>query len=411
MRWAWLMLAGVAAPALAAPALAQGTDLPPPELVVQALDAHPVVEAANVRVDAARAESDALRYGPHEITVQGTVSRRKVDRDRDYAEYDTTISRPFRLPGKASLDRRAGRLGIDIAHNRMEDSRHQAALSLATLWYDWLLAVELQRNATALVENQRQLVAATRRRVELRDAARLDLEQARAALALTEAQYGDATADSARARALLAARFPSLPLPAEPPRLLDPGVPGEGLAQLQRLIVERSHEIAAAAGQAERQSVMARRARADRIADPSFGVRLFSERGGEEQGAGLFASLPLGGRQRGALARQAESEAMAARAELTSMEREIAGNAAADVAEYAARQAAWQASREAVRRAEESATLAVRGQQLGAIDLAERLYAERQANEARAQELAARAVAARLILKIRIDAHTLWIND
>jgi outer membrane protein, heavy metal efflux system len=406
MRWAWLLLAGVAAPALA-----QGTDLPPPELVVQALDAHPVVEAANVRVDAARAEADALRYGPHEITVQGTVSRRKVDRDRDYAEYDTTISRPFRLPGKASLDRRAGRLGVDIAHNRMEDSRHQAALSLATLWYDWLLAVELQRNATALVENQRQLVAATRRRVELRDAARLDLEQARAALALTEAQYGDATADSARARALLAARFPSLPLPAEPPRLLDPGVPGEGLAQLQRLIVERSHEIAAAAGQAERQSVMARRARADRIADPSFGVRLFSERGGEEQGAGLFASVPLGGRQRGALARQAESEAMAARAELTSMEREIAGNAAADVAEYEARQAAWQASREAVRRAEESATLAVRGQQLGAIDLAERLYAERQANEARAQELAARAVAARLILKIRIDAHTLWIND
>ncbi len=406
MRWAWLLLAGVAAPALA-----QGTDLPPPELVVQALDAHPVVEAANVRVDAARAEADALRYGPHEITVQGTVSRRKVDRDRDYAEYDTTISRPFRLPGKASLDRRAGRLGIDIAHNRMEDSRHQAALSLATLWYDWLLAVELQRNATALVENQRQLVGATRRRVELRDAARLDLEQARAALALTEAQHGDATADSARARALLAARFPSLPLPAEPPRLLDPGVPGEGLAQLQRLIVERSHEIAAAAGQAERQSVMARRARADRIADPSFGVRLFSERGGEEQGAGLFASLPLGGRQRGALARQAESEAMAARAELTSMEREIAGNAAADVAEYEARQAAWQASREAVRRAEESATLAVRGQQLGAIDLAERLYAERQANEARAQELAARAVAARLILKIRIDAHTLWIND
>ena len=57
-----------------------------------------------------------------------------------------------------------------------------------------------------------------------------------------------------------------------------------------------------------------------------------------------------------------------------------------------------------------AAALAARGQQLGAIDLADRLYAERQANEARAQELTARAAAARLILKLRIDAHTLWID-
>ena len=47
---------------------------------------------------------------------------------------------------------------------------------------------------------------------------------------------------------------------------------------------------------------------------------------------------------------------------------------------------------------------------IGAIDLADRLYAGRQANEARAQELTARAAAARLILKLRIDSHTLWID-
>jgi outer membrane protein TolC len=404
--WAALLLAGIATPALA-----QSSDLPPPELVVRALDAQPNVTAAEARVDAARAHDQALRRGSHEVVVQGSLARRSIDRGGDHAEFDTSISRAFRLPGKAALDRSAGALGIAIADNRMEDARHQAALTLGELWYGWLRAGELHRNALALVENQQALVRATDRRVTLRDAARLDFEQASVALALAQAQAGDAAAERDRARALLASRFPDLPLPPEPPQLGEPVEPNEGFVRLQRLIVERSHEIGAAAGVADRQAVLARRARADRFADPSLGVRLFSERGGEEKGAGLFASLPLAGGHRRALADQASAEASAALAERMQVEREISGNAAADVAEARARITAWQASRAAVQRAEESAALSARGQSLGAIDLADLLYAERQANEARAQEIATRATAARLVLKLRIDSHTLWIEE
>ncbi|MBO9726685.1 MAG: TolC family protein [Novosphingobium sp.] len=405
MKWALLLLAGVSSQVTG-----QVADLPPEQVVNGVLDSQPLVEAAAARVRAANAQAEALRKGPNEITAQGTLSRRNVDHDGNYIEYDTTVSRPFRLPGKAALDRRAGTLGVDIAQNRMEDARHQAALMLAGLWYDWVLATELQRNASVLVQNQRSLVTSTRRRMELRDAAEIDVQQASAALGLAEAQMGDAAAARDRAKAMLEARFPDLPLPAEAPRLADPVVPTEGLDGLKRLIVERSHEIAAAVGTAERQEVLARRARADRFADPSLGVRVFSERSGQEQGAGLFMSLPLGGGHRRALADEAMAEATATQAERMNVEAEIMGNAAADVAEFQARQAAWQASRDAVTRAERSAQLAARGQELGAIDLADRLYADRQANEARAQELAARASAARLILKLRIDAHTMWIN-
>jgi outer membrane protein TolC len=389
MKWALLLLAGVSSQAMA-----QDADLPPEQVVNGLLDSQPLVEAAVARVSAANAQAAALRKGPNEITAQGTLSRRNVDHDGNYIEYDTTISRPFRLPGKAALDRRAGTLGVDIAQNRMEDARHQAALLLAGLWYDWVLATELQRNASVLVQNQRSLVTSTRRRMELRDAAEIDVQQASAALGLAEAQMGDAAAARDRAKAMLEARFPDLPLPAEAPRLADPAVPTEGLGGLKRLIVERSHEIAAAVGTAERQEVLASRARADRFADPSLGVRVFSERSGHRR----------------ALADEAMAEATATQAERMNVEAEITGNAAADVAEFQARQAAWQASRDAVIRAERSAQLAARGQELGAIDLADRLYADRQANEARAQELAARASAARLILKLRIDAHTMWIN-
>lgn len=405
MKWTCLLLVGAATSALA-----QTSDLPPPELAARALDAQPTVEAATARIDAARAEGDALRIGPHELTGQGTVSRRTVDPGTRYAEYDVTVSRPFRLPGKAALDRKAGALGVDIAENRMEDVRHQAALVMGTLWYDWLLAAELHRNAERLVETQQALVKATEKRLNARDAARMDLEQAGAALAIAQAQMGDAAALRDRAHALLSVRFPDLPLPVVPPHILEPSVPTEGIARIRELIIERSHEIAAANGQAERQSILAERARADRMADPSLGVRLFSERGGEERGAGLFVSLPLGGGHRRALAREAEAQAGAARSELMAVEREINGNAAADIAEYRAREAAWQSSREAVSRSEQNALLAARGQQLGAIDLADRLYADRQANEARAQELTARAATARLILKLRIDSHMLWMD-
>jgi len=405
MKWAWLLLAGSATPALA-----QTSDLPPEAAVVRVLDAQPVVQAATARIDAAQAEAEALRRGPHEITAEGSLSRRRVEREGRDVEYDMTISRAFRLPGKAALDRRAGALGVNVAQDRMEDARHEAALSLATLWYDWLLAADLHRNGMRLVENQRALVASTARRVEVRDAAELDLQQARAALGLAESQAEDAAALRDRAQALLAARFPDLPLPAEPPSIVEPTLPGEGLLELQRLIVARSHEIAAAAATAERQSVVARRARADRVADPSLGFRFFSERGGEEQGGGLVASLPLGGGHRRALWDQAAAEASAAYADQLAVEREVAGNAAADAAEFRARQSAWLAARDAVERAERSAGMAARGQQLGAIDLADRLYAERQANEARAQEIIARATAARLIVKLRIDAHLLWIE-
>lgn len=410
MNRAWFLVATAAASCLAARAGAQDEDLPPAAMVGGVLDAQPGVAAAMARIEAADAEAAALRRGPNEITAQGTLSRRDVDREGSYVEYDATISRPFRLPGKAALDRRAGVLGVDIAQNRMEDARHQAALSLGGLWYDWVLAAELHRNARTLATNQHALVAATRRRVQLRDAADLDLQQAAAAVAAAEAQVADAAAARDRARALLEYRFPDLVLPAEPPRLAVPAIPAEGLRELQRLILDRSHEIAAAVGTAERQEVLARRAKADRFADPSLGIRVFSERSGQEQGAGLFASLPLGGGHRRALADQAAAQAGAAQAERTLVEREIAGNAAADVAEFKARLVAWQASRDSVERAERGAALAGRGQELGAIDLTDRLYADRQANEARAQELAARAAASRLILKLRIDSHTLWID-
>ena len=61
--------------------------------------------------------------------------------------------------------------------------------------------------------------------------------------------------------------------------------------------------------------------------------------------------------------------------------------------------------------AEQSARRIARGYDLGELDLADRLLAERQAFEMRRLELEARARAHLALLKMALDAHELWLAE
>jgi outer membrane protein, heavy metal efflux system len=390
------------------PARAERTDLPPPDSVAQALDNAPGVQASLARIAAAKASADALRSGPHEAVVSASAIRRSVTGERDYSEFDGMISKPFRLPGKARLDRSAGALGIAVAENNAEDARHQAALVLSGLWHDWLLATELVRNDQLTIANYRSALSAVRRRMALRDASALDVDQAQSALSLAEAQAAQSRSLVERARLALRAYFPQIALPVEAPQMSEPDLPEEPMGQLRELVIARSHEIRAAEREAERMAVLSRRAQMDRIADPSLGFRVFSERNGLERGGGIVASIPLGGGHRRALADRASSDASATLIDLEQVKRTITVTADIDVSDAMTQFEAWQASRASSLSAGAAAGRTARGYQLGAIDLTDLLYAQRQANDARRAEIAARAEAARAIFKLRIDSHTVW---
>lgn len=403
----------VAMIALATPATlaAQRADLPPIEKVLEALDNHPSVSAAAARVAAARAHGDMLRRGTHEVTVTGSYVRRNVDNEGGYDEFDSTISRPFRLPGKASLDREAGALGVEVAQNLMEDARHQTALNLSGLWHDWLTAGSLYRTDMDNVRSLEEALKALRRRLELRDASQLDVDQANAALAQAQAQAAGSLAAREQARITLAATFPELPLPVEPPDLATPDLPVQALETMRDLVIERSHEIRAADREAQRLDVVSRRVRADRMADPSLGIRLFSERSGMEKGAGLVASIPLGGGYRRAAAEQSTAEANAARMELANVTRSVTAVANADLSNARTRLEAWRSAQASAQSAADAAGRTERGYHLGQIDLSDLLYARRQANDARRMEIEMRSEADRALLKIQIDSHSIWSSD
>jgi hypothetical protein len=74
----------------------------------------------------------------------------------------------------------------------------------------------------------------------------------------------------------LATHFASLPLPVEAPEVPRPVMPGESLESYGARMFVRSHEIAAAEAELHKREAMAERVRQDRLADPSVGVRLFS---------------------------------------------------------------------------------------------------------------------------------------
>jgi outer membrane protein TolC len=395
---------------LAAPLTAE-PGLPPEEAVAQALADHPSVTAARARLEAARARSDALRKGPYEFTVQGSHTRRSVQGGNEFPEYDAQLSRPIRLPGKARMDRAIGTYGTEVAENVAEDARHEAALLLAAHWFDWLAASEQARVDRSAVVNYEAGLAAVERRRALRDASQLEVDQAQAALAEARRAFEQSSGLVALARTRLETHFPALSLPPEAPEVPLPEMTDALLDRLGDLVIVNSHMIAAAEAESARMAVVADRVRADRFADPTVGLRLFSEFGGIERGAGVVVSLPLGGGHREALANEASAGASAAQADEQLARFEVTETARSDVTEARFRILTWQRSRESVAAQMAALEKLRRGHQLGEIDLADLLLGERMVHDAFRIEAAARTEAMRAITRLRIDAHDLWLAD
>jgi outer membrane protein TolC len=256
-----------------------------------------------------------------------------------------------------------------------------------------------------------QALAALRRRAELRDASQLDVDMAAAALAQAHAQADGSRAEREQARVMLTATFAEIPLPAEPPELSEPQLPPQELNALRDLVIARSHEIRAADREAQRFEVLARRIRADRIADPTLGVRMFDERGGAERGAGVVLSIPLGGGYRKAAADQAAALAEAAQQELLNVKRIVIAMADTDLSNARLRLAAWNSANNAAQSTVEALRRTQRGYDLGQIDLADLLYVRRQTNDTRRLEIQMRSEANRALLKLQIDSHVIWLVD
>ena len=399
--------AGLAWAALAAAqGMAPPADLPPAASVEQALSAHPMVRAARAGMRGARAEHDVLKAGEHEYGVSLSTQRRNVSGGPDYTEWGLGVERGLRLPGKARLDDRIGAQGVLAAEERVGDARHESARQLLGLWYATRqagLEAALWRGQADLYREQQRIVAA---RVKRGDAARLDQLQADAALAQALSQAAAASAREQAALAELKARFPELPPPDD--SAARPAAPEGDQAAWLAHTLEHNHELLMAQRALEQARLRTRRAEANRLPDPTLGLHLASEQGGDDRIIGVSLSMPLPGEGRRSQARVhlAQAEALAEMEAAT--RRRLAAEAAANWQRAAAGVESWQRLDEAAQAMARHADLARRAMELGELGLSETLLAQRSALESQLAAGQARLAANEAIARLMLDAHRLW---
>ncbi len=381
-------------------------DLPPLAAVEQALASQPLVKAAQAQVRGAQAELQRLRAGEYEYGLNLSTQRRSISGGPDHTEWGVGIERGLRLPGKAALDARIGQQGVLAAEEAIGDARHESARQLLSLWY----ATRQAGLEAGLWRKQAELLQAQKRGIELRvkrgDAARLEILQADAATAQAASQAAAAQARERLALAELQARYPELPAPESVTATPTPPS-GDAAHWLQRTLAH-NHELLAAQRALDKARLQVERAQADRRPDPTLGLHLASEQGGDDRIIGVSLSLPLPG-----AARKAQTNVQLAQAEsLAELEaatrRRLAAESAANWQRAIGGVESWQRLEEAASAIARHADLAKRAQELGELNLSDTLLAQRAALEAQLAAGQARLSANEALARLLLDAHQLW---
>jgi cobalt-zinc-cadmium efflux system outer membrane protein len=386
--------------------------LPDPAQVRVAIDARPEVMAAHTRREESAARGEALSRGDYgyELTVM-PLTRHDTTLNSTWAEVEAMLTRRFRLPAKVRLDRSLGALGEESAALALADARHLAARVLLRRWMDWLRAA----GAVVLAERQRNLTAqeraAVRKRVTLGDLAELDGERADAALAQTEVDLARATHAREQARVALAHEFPALGLPAEVPQVPPPPNALPSADDVVAEILTHSHEIGIARTVAARQSMLAQRLEADRIPDPSLGLRMLDESQGSQKSLSLVVMIPFAAPSLAprVTAERREAEALVEDTNTLIRDRTVEARQLAEGLPLLA--VAWRASATSAAAAASALARMNRAWALGEAGFSDLALARRAAFEADAAELGARLDMHAALLQVDIDTHTLWVTE
>ncbi|MGE3541495.1 MAG: TolC family protein [Candidatus Tectimicrobiota bacterium] len=416
MKYPWIN-AGLLLTAFAG-ALASADEFPTPADLPSTIEARkilaqdPHVMAAQARRGIATTESQQLRSSHYQWSVRLAGQQRRYESGASSTggrsdEWNAELQRPFRLPGKASVDRRIGEAGLAEAEAGIGEATHEAARSLASLWLDWTGA-----NARLQLMQQQEKLAqedldALTKRLKAGDAARMDKGIAVAAKATARRAVIEAETDVAETRARLETHFPGIDLQT-PPALAAPVLLEGDLAQWQERIQQHSDPIRMARARVEKAKQEADRASSDKLPDPTLGVYTAAEAFGNERIIGLSISMPLPGRYRSLAAQKAAQSVALEEQALENENRELMAAINASHAVAQGRYHAWQAAEEAAVEIRSSADTMAQAYALGETGLQSLLLARRQRVDAEVALLDARLNALRANYLLLIDGHYLW---
>ena len=386
-------------------------DLPPLPMVVQAMDTYPAVLAAKSGIKIEEANRSRLEAGSYEYNVRlGSQRRTETALNQRYKEWEVNLERPFRLPGKASLDEALGKQGVEVSQWAYGDALHEAGRSLLGLWFTWYREHFQAQQWQDQVDILTKQLDAVNKRVKAGDAARLEAMLAEASLAEAEASLNQAKLREQMAATTLTSRFSGIALPANP--VLAAPVPlSQSSAYWKDEILRQNHELGVARAETRRWQLQSSRSSADRLPDPTVGIRYASERDGTEKIVGLNLTIPLPGSGRAAVAEGAAARAEMAAHQEAGVLRKVEVEATATYATASTAYDTWQKAKLVAEKMQANADLMSRAYSLGEAGLPEVLLARRQALEAGLNAVLAQVDAAESRYRLLLDAHQLWPLD
>lgn len=387
-------------------------DLPPAAQVEQALRVYPMVRAAEAGVRVETANRERLEAGPHEFTLSLAAQRRR-ERATDITTRDEEIGieRAFRLPGKSARDAEIGAVGIAQAQYALGDALHESARLLLKNWFDWQREGAALRDWSAQLETLRAQHAAVLKKVGAGETAKLEMYLSEAQLAQATAQFAQAGTRRELAANQLQRHFPAITLPEQLVLQQPQTLPPDQAVHWQERILQHNHELAVARAASRRQALQAQQLDAERLPDPTLGLKLARERDGQDRIVGLQLSIPLPGSARAAGARAGLAEAEVAHEREALVLARVSAEAQRTVSLAHATHTLWRHLAEVATRMEDNARLLEKAWRLGEGQFADLQTARRQAIEAMLTATQAQLDANEARYRMLLDAHELWPLD
>lgn len=396
-------------------------DLPPEASLRPWLLQHPRVRAADAALAAQLAEAEQWRAGPHEFTWRAQAQQRRAtevaangaNESRRFVEGQISLERTVRLGDKARQDVALGDVAVEMARMRRADAIHEASRLWLRQWFDWLRDRSVVQLWQAQAVDQAELLRQAERRVKAGDAPKLEIAVQLTTQAQLQASLMAAQAQERQSRATLEAHQPGItalaPQDIAPP--LQQEQPQQSGETLQQWLYERSHELMLARLQTRLAQTQMERITLDQRSDPTVGVYVGTERGGNERVMGLSVSMPFAGPARQAATRVAQARYQQAEQEALGVERKLRAEAAM---QWVAEQSTWETWRsqaQAKAQAEQSLKGIVRGWQLGEFAQADVLMARKQHLDVALAEITARTEARHALWRLRLDLHEILEFD
>ncbi|HEU0187829.1 MAG TPA: TolC family protein [Gallionellaceae bacterium] len=406
-----LILLASLSPALPMAAEGEFADLPPPPQVEAALRQHINVQTATTDILLEQSNQRKLESGSYEFNLRAGGAQRNISSTGQVLrEWDVALERPLRLFNKGSLDSDIGAEGVSRAEFALGDARHEASRLLLHLWFNW------QREQTQVGQWQQQVdildqqAQMTEKRLRAGDAPRMELNLAQAALAQARVSLQQASMRAQLAASELQRPFPELPLPTQSV-LATPQPIEHELSYWQEKIMADNHELRMMQSDSRIQQLLAERSSADRVPDPTIGLRYSNEKEGEEKVSGVYVSIPLSFGLRGTQAQIARRHAEIAHQREAATQRRVEGDVYASYTQATNSYLIWQQAEQAAGSVRQNADLVARAYALGESSLTDTLNARRLALESSLAASMAQLDANESRYRLLLDAHQLWPLD